>query len=181
MKDRIKARLGWNFTAGAIRALVEKEWLKYPVVRISHHIMSMSKCVEACIADNGGNSFNFKNSEFSMYAGHMHLYVDPDRFKNVMRIWVCMVVIRVDGSLWLEVCRFWFTIHFSALNENEDTPVLDIVVFVVDTKFSCPLANVCDTMSDRGSSLLYHNIPCQRKSDCLPPKYKCPRLALRGC
>lgn len=61
MKDSVKARLGpkWKFTAGEIRKVVEQEWKKYPVERVNHHIISMSRCIEACIADNGGNNFNF--------------------------------------------------------------------------------------------------------------------------
>lgn len=59
MKDKIKEELGWNFTAIAIRELVEKEWKRYPVERVNHHIMSMFRRIEACIADNGGNNFNF--------------------------------------------------------------------------------------------------------------------------
>lgn len=59
MKDKIKEELGWNFIAGAIRELVEQEWKRYPVERVNHHIMSMSRRIEACIADNGGNNFNF--------------------------------------------------------------------------------------------------------------------------
>lgn len=59
MKDRIKAQLGWNYSAGAIRELVELEWRRYPVERVNHHIMSMSRRIEACIADNRRNNFNF--------------------------------------------------------------------------------------------------------------------------
>lgn len=59
MKDSIKRRLGWNFTARGIRTVVEDEWRRYPVERINAHIMSMPRRIEACIACNGGNNFNY--------------------------------------------------------------------------------------------------------------------------
>lgn len=59
MKDSIKRRLGWNFTARGIRAVVEDEWRRYPVERINIHIMSMNRRIEACIACQGGNNFNY--------------------------------------------------------------------------------------------------------------------------
>lgn len=59
MKDKIKDRLGWKITAKGIREVIEDEWKQYPVERINHHIMSMSRRIEACIADGGGNNFNF--------------------------------------------------------------------------------------------------------------------------
>lgn len=59
MKDQIKAKIGFKFTAIMIRELVVNVWKNYPVERINHHIMSMSRRIEACIANNGGNSYNF--------------------------------------------------------------------------------------------------------------------------
>jgi len=59
MKNRIKARLGIWVTAAGIRMVVEEEWLPYSMERISQHIMSMQSRIEACIADGGGNSFNY--------------------------------------------------------------------------------------------------------------------------
>jgi len=59
MKDRIKGRLGIWVTAAGIRMVVEDEWLRYPVERINQHIMSMQNRIEACITDDGGNSFNY--------------------------------------------------------------------------------------------------------------------------
>lgn len=59
MKEKIKEKLGWNFTAGAIQELVEQKWKQYPVERANHYIMSMSRRIEACIADDGGNNFDF--------------------------------------------------------------------------------------------------------------------------
>jgi len=58
MKDRIRERLGIRMTAARIRIVVEDEWLRYPMARINQHIMSMQSRIEACIADEGGNSFN---------------------------------------------------------------------------------------------------------------------------
>jgi transposase len=59
MKDSIKNQIGVDFTAAAIRRLVLNEWRNYPVDRINQYVLSMSRRIEACIADNGGNSFNF--------------------------------------------------------------------------------------------------------------------------
>ena len=59
MKDRIKERLGIRMTVAGIRLVVEEEWANYPLERINHHILSMHRWIEACIDDNGGNSFNF--------------------------------------------------------------------------------------------------------------------------
>lgn len=59
IKDKVKERLGWKITAKGIRVVIEDEWKKYPVERINHHIMSMSKRIEACIADGGRKNFNF--------------------------------------------------------------------------------------------------------------------------
>lgn len=56
MKDKMKEKLRWNFTAGAIQELVEQEWKLYPVERVNHHILSMYRRIEACIANNGGNN-----------------------------------------------------------------------------------------------------------------------------
>ena len=59
MKDRIREHLGICMTAARIRiVVVVDEWLRYPMARINQHIMSMQSCMEACIADEGGNSFN---------------------------------------------------------------------------------------------------------------------------
>jgi transposase len=59
MKDSIKVKLGWDFTARRIRALIEDEWKNYPVEKINRHIMSMPRRIEACIAKEGGNGYNF--------------------------------------------------------------------------------------------------------------------------
>ena len=59
MKDLIKERLGIRMTAAGIRQVVEEEWITYPVERINRHILSMERRIEACIADQGGNCFNF--------------------------------------------------------------------------------------------------------------------------
>ena len=59
MKYRIKAWLGIRVTAAGIRMVVEEEWLRYPIERINQHTMSMQSRIEACIADGGGNSFNY--------------------------------------------------------------------------------------------------------------------------
>ncbi|RPA94893.1 hypothetical protein L873DRAFT_1746373 [Choiromyces venosus 120613-1] len=58
MKDCIREQLGIRITAGGIWEIVKDEWLKYPIERINHHIMSMHSHIEAYIADGGGNSFN---------------------------------------------------------------------------------------------------------------------------
>lgn len=59
MKNSIKNQIGVDFAAAAIRRLVLNEWRNYPLDRINQHVLSMSRRIEACIADNGGNSFNF--------------------------------------------------------------------------------------------------------------------------
>ena len=59
MKDRIQERLGIRMTASGIRAVVESVWQNYPTERINRHILSMPARMEACIADGGGNNFNF--------------------------------------------------------------------------------------------------------------------------
>lgn len=61
IKDKIKARLGpgWDFTAAAIREALVEEWRNYPVERVNMYIESMPRRIEACIADSGGNNFNF--------------------------------------------------------------------------------------------------------------------------
>jgi len=59
MKDLIKERLGIRMTAAGIRQVVEEEFITYPVERINPHILSMERRIEACIADQGGNCFNF--------------------------------------------------------------------------------------------------------------------------
>lgn len=59
MKDSIKVKLGWNFTARGIRDVIEEEWKQYSVERINRHIMSMPRRIEACIADGGGNNYNY--------------------------------------------------------------------------------------------------------------------------
>ena len=59
MKDVIKQRLGIRLLAAGIRQVVEDEWVNYPLERIDSHILSMERRIEACIADEGGNCFNF--------------------------------------------------------------------------------------------------------------------------
>lgn len=59
IKDKIKTQIGVEFAAPAIRRLVLSEWQNYPVDRVNHHVLSMSRRIEACIADGGGNNFNF--------------------------------------------------------------------------------------------------------------------------
>jgi transposase len=59
MKDSIKVKLGWNFTARGIRDVIEEEWKQYSVERINRHILSMLRRIEACIADGGGNNYNY--------------------------------------------------------------------------------------------------------------------------
>jgi len=59
MKDRVKERLVIRMRASGIRRIVESEWQNYPVERINRHILSMPGRMEACIADGGGNCFNF--------------------------------------------------------------------------------------------------------------------------
>ena len=59
MKDRVKDQLWIRITASGIRRIVESEWQNYPVERINHHILSMPRRMESCIADGGGNCFNF--------------------------------------------------------------------------------------------------------------------------
>jgi transposase len=59
MKDSIKRRLGWKFTAREIRTVVEDKWRRYPVERINTHIMFMPRRIEVCITCHGGNNFNY--------------------------------------------------------------------------------------------------------------------------
>ncbi|KAG0133733.1 hypothetical protein HOY82DRAFT_603593 [Tuber indicum] len=59
MKDLITERLGIRITASGIRQIVEEQWATYPRERINRHILSMPDRIEACIKDEGGNSFNF--------------------------------------------------------------------------------------------------------------------------
>jgi transposase len=59
IKDKIKSQIGVDFTAAAIRRLLLQEWTNYPVDRVNHHVLSMTRRIEACIADGGGNNFNF--------------------------------------------------------------------------------------------------------------------------
>ncbi|RPB13803.1 hypothetical protein P167DRAFT_485548 [Morchella conica CCBAS932] len=61
MKDSIKNQLeiGADFTAAAVRHSIVNEWRNYPVDKINQHVLSMSRRIEACIADNGRNNFNF--------------------------------------------------------------------------------------------------------------------------
>ncbi|RPA94494.1 hypothetical protein L873DRAFT_1701173, partial [Choiromyces venosus 120613-1] len=59
MKDEIKMQLEIWMTASGIWEVVEQVWQNYPIERINHYILSMIECIEACIADEGGNCFNF--------------------------------------------------------------------------------------------------------------------------
>lgn len=94
MKDKIKAEMGFKFTAKMLHELVVKVWTYYPVERINHHIMSTSRHVESCIANGGGKYFNFEYSPaygiFAMqnllYAGHMRLHAEPVVYKIVSGI-----------------------------------------------------------------------------------------------
>jgi len=59
MKDQVKEWLGIRMTASGIWRIVESECQNYPVERINRYIFSMPGRMEACIADGGGNYFNF--------------------------------------------------------------------------------------------------------------------------
>ncbi|KAG0128039.1 hypothetical protein HOY82DRAFT_612630 [Tuber indicum] len=59
LKDKLIDQIGPRMTARDIRHVLEHEWRNYPRERVNHHIESMSSRMEACIADNDGNNFNF--------------------------------------------------------------------------------------------------------------------------
>ncbi|PWW80925.1 hypothetical protein C7212DRAFT_162141 [Tuber magnatum] len=59
MKDLIKKRLRILLTAAGIRRIVKEDWANYSLERIKFHILSRQARIEACIADEGGNCFNF--------------------------------------------------------------------------------------------------------------------------
>lgn len=52
MKDKVKEKLSWKIPAKGIGKVIEDEWRKYPVEQINYYMMSMSKRIEICIADN---------------------------------------------------------------------------------------------------------------------------------
>lgn len=62
-----------------------QERKQYPVERIKHHIMSISRRIEASIADNVRNNFNFWLCFVDMQV-HMRTPAEPVRSKNVSGI-----------------------------------------------------------------------------------------------
>lgn len=56
MKDKIDVEIGLKFTAKMIPGPVVREWRNYAAERINHHLMLISRGIEACNTNNGENN-----------------------------------------------------------------------------------------------------------------------------